>query len=208
MKSKKVTIIDYGMGNILSIQNALRYIGIRSCITSDPEKISKSNIIILPGVGSFKMAMKNIKSLNIDEAIKITKRKGNFIFGICLGMQLLCLSSNEDGHTKGLGLIKLKVDRFKKSEVNNKKIPHVGFNKVFFEKNNKFYDGVKNNSDFYFVHSYRIKFDKVDKNFSISNYGINFLSSFNLENIFGTQFHPEKSQNNGLKLLSNFVKIT
>jgi glutamine amidotransferase len=208
MKSKSVTVIDYGMGNISSIQNAFKYLGIKSSVSADPEKISRSNIIILPGVGSFKKAVENIKLLNIDEAIKNSKKKGNFILGICLGMQLLCLSSTEDGYTKGLGIVKLKLDKFSRIEVKNKKIPHVGFNKVFFDKGNEFYNGINNNSDFYFVHSYRVKFDKISKNFSTTNYGVNFLSSFNLENVYGTQFHPEKSQSNGLKLLNNFVKLT
>lgn len=204
---KKVVIIDYGMGNIYSLYNALNYLGVKIEVTDSPLKISKSNILMLPGVGSFKKAMLQIKKKNIHEAIYAANRKKNFIFGICLGMQLFGSCSNEDGFTKGLGFVKNKVHKFLPNEIKEKKIPHVGFNEVQYEKSNKLFKGLKNN-DFYFVHSYRMLKEELSSNISITNYGIDFLSSFHHENLFATQFHPEKSQENGLKLLENFLNLT
>jgi len=206
-KIKEVVIIDYGMGNIYSLYNALKYLDVKTHVTDKPSKISKSKILMLPGVGSFKKAMQQIKKKNIDEAIFLANEKKSFIFGICLGMQLFGLSSNEEEHTKGLGFVKNKVKKFSAKEINNQKIPHVGFNEVKFGKSNKLFKGLKNN-DFYFVHSYRMLQEKLSSNISTSNYGIKFLSSFQHENLFATQFHPEKSQENGLKLLENFLKLT
>ena len=121
-------------------------------------------------------------------------------------MQLLFDSSTEEGYTKGLGIINGKVEKFSLRETKNLKIPHVGFNEIFFNKGNSFFKGIKNNSDFYFDHSYRIT--EFEKNIisAKSNHGINFLSAFSMNNIYGAQFHPEKSQSNGLLLIRNFIK--
>ena len=123
-------------------------------------------------------------------------------------MQLLGQSSTEDKYTVGLGVIRNKIKKFTNSETKNKKIPHVGFNSVQFDPQNKLFKGLKNKSDFYFVHSYRMLQEKLEKNISTTEYGINFLYSFNNENIFATQFHPEKSQSNGLKVIENFIQLT
>lgn len=208
MKNRKVTIIDYGMGNIKSISNAFNYLGAKANITNEYEKICRSEIVILPGVGSFAKAMKIIKNKAIDQAIKETIKRGNFLFSICLGMQLLGSMSTEEKRTKGLGIVKNKVDKFSLKETKNREIPHVGFNKIKYLNENKLFKGLENGCDFYFVHTYRMLPEKLNKNISITNYGINFLSYFQIDNIFATQFHPEKSQANGLKLLNNFLKIT
>ena len=206
MIKKKVAIIDYGMGNLKSIINALDYLGVENKLISDPKYLFKYSHIILPGVGSFKKAIKNLKTNGMFETlIKISKKKQK-IFGICLGMQLLFDSSTEEGYTKGLGIINGKVEKFSLRETKNLKIPHVGFNEIFFNKRNSFFKGIKNNSDFYFDHSYRIT--EFEKNIisAKSNHGINFLSAFSMNNIYGAQFHPEKSQSNGLLLIRNFIK--
>ena len=206
MIKKKVAIIDYGMGNLKSIINALDYLGVENKLISDPKYLFKYSHIILPGVGSFKKAIKNLKTNGMFETlIKISKKKQK-IFGICLGMQLLFDSSTEEGYTKGLGIINGKVEKFSLRETKNLKIPHVGFNEIFFNKGNLFFKGIKNNSDFYFDHSYRIT--EFEKNIisAKSNHGINFLSAFSMNNIYGAQFHPEKSQSNGLLLIRNFIK--
>jgi len=206
MIKKKVAIIDYGMGNLKSIINALDYLGVENKLISDPKYLFKYSHIILPGVGSFKKAIKNLKTNGMFETlIKISKKKQK-IFGICLGMQLLFDSSTEEGYTKGLGIINGKVEKFSLRETKNLKIPHVGFNEIFFNKGNSFFKGIKNNSDFYFDHSYRIT--EFEKNIisAKSNHGINFLSAFSMNNIYGAQFHPEKSQSNGLLLIRNFIK--
>ena len=176
----KVTIIDYGSGNLFSIKNALEYLGYRSEITDSPKKIAKSKICILPGVGAFDAS-------------------------ICLGMQLLCQSSTENIFSKGFNFINLKVDKFKKKK--NFKYPHVGFNNISNNKNMRILKYLPSNPDFYFDHSLRTSItNKLDVETSITNYGENFVSCFEKDNIFGTQFHPEKSKTNGLKLLSNFIK--
>jgi glutamine amidotransferase len=208
VKSRKVTIIDYGMGNLISLQNAFNYVNAKVIISNSSKEISQSEIVVLPGVGSYPKAMKIIKKENLDYAIKKVIKRGNFLFCICLGMQLLGSSSTEEKYTKGLEIINNKVEKFKLKEINNKKIPHVGFNKINFDTRNKFFNGIKNGADFYFVHSYRMLQEKLKNNISVTNYGINFLSSFNINNIYATQFHPEKSQANGLKLLDNFIKLT
>ena len=208
MKKKKISLINYGMGNLSSLRNAFNYLGTNVDIVSQAEQIEKSAVLILPGVGSFKKAMQIIRKKNIDEAINNSIKKGNYILGVCLGMQLLAKSSEEEKFTRGLKIINNSVKKFNLRETKNKSIPHVGFNSVNFNKDDKLYNGLKNNSEFYFVHSFRLLPEKNNKNIAITNYGVNFLSSFNHDNIFATQFHPEKSQSNGIKLLKNFLDIT
>ena len=207
MRMRTITIIDYGMGNLGSLTNVFRYLGGDVKISSDPDKIVKSNVAILPGVGSFNKEMKIIKKNSIDDAIKSFISKGNYLMCICLGMQLLASESFEEKPTKGLNFIPNKVRKFNFKETKNK-IPHVGFNQVFFEKKNKLFKGLQSGADFYFVHSYRILPEKMSDNISKTNYGIDFMSSFIKDNIYATQFHPEKSQSNGIKLLNNFLEIT
>jgi glutamine amidotransferase len=206
MNIKKVAIIDYGMGNLKSIEISLNYLGIENKLIRNPEHIKKYSHIILPGVGSFKTAIKNLKSTGMFNAlIKISKEKKKYILGICLGMHLLFDSSSEDGFTKGLGIVFGKVEKFSPKKTKKLKIPHVGFNEVLFDKKNIFFKEITNASDFYFDHSYRVNKFKENINPAISNHGDKFLSGFNFGNIYGTQFHPEKSQSNGLLLLRNFI---
>ena len=195
------------MGNLASIKNALEYLNTNVIISEEPDLISKSNFSILPGVGSFKTAMLKIRKKNIDEAIFNLLKKGNYLLGICLGMQILGKSSTEDGFTEGLGLVDNEVIKFEKSNTEGNKIPHIGFNSVNFDTGNVLFKNLNNNIDFYFVHSYFMQTKGLKKNISTTNYGINFLSSFNNDNIFATQFHPEKSQKNGLILLKNFLNL-
>tara|TARA_B100001057_G_scaffold492224_2_gene584167 strand:+ start:11464 stop:12087 length:624 start_codon:yes stop_codon:yes gene_type:complete len=207
MKHKTVTIIDYGMGNVGSLMNAFDYLGAKVKVSKQPEEIEKSNIVILPGVGSFNKAMNIIKKNSIDVAIKNIISKGDYLLCICLGMQLLASQSSEERHTKGLGIIPNKVEKFTHKETKNK-IPHVGFNQVFFEKKNNLFKGLTSGADFYFVHSYRLLPENINNGIAKTNYGISFMSSFVKDNIYATQFHPEKSQSNGIKLLDNFLNIT
>jgi glutamine amidotransferase len=205
MSSSKLTIVDYGMGNIWSVESAMRFLNVQVDITSDPEVISKSECIILPGVGSFKEAMDALKISSLDEALSSARNKGSKILGICLGMQLLGLSSTEEGLTNGLNFFEREVEYF--SDDNDIKVPHIGFNSVYSDKSSRLFKEIDHGSDFYFVHSFRMKMNNGDVNHSYCEYGEKFLSSFESENIFGTQFHPEKSQTNGIKLLQNFLKI-
>ena len=199
----KITIVDYGMGNINSIIGALKYFKIDEITVSNSLlEIASADKLILPGVGSFSMAMNNIKKLNIDtylrDSVLVDKKP---ILGICLGMQLMGDSSTEDSYSDGLGFIKGAVSKFSESSL---KIPHMGFNQVNINNNSKLFKGLNNLSDFYFVHSFRMASD-TNINQSTCTYNGEFIASYEQDNIAGVQFHPELSQTNGLKLLSNFI---
>jgi glutamine amidotransferase len=206
---EKILIIDYEINNTGSIINSLEYLGVKYEVTSNPNIIKNFKKIILPGVGSFKSAMNFLQKKKLDLAIcDAVLNKKVKILGICLGMQLLGQSSTEFGYSRGLGLIKSKAISWINNKKNFSKNIHIGFNSV--NKNNKsllFYN-IKNNSDFYFVHSYYMTFDTLDYGIkSYSFFNNKFLSAFEYNNIFATQFHPEKSQKNGLKLLNNFCNL-
>ena len=209
MSSKfKLAIIDLRMGNIRSIENSLNYLGFKYEIIKQPKKLEKYTHLILPGVGSYKKAMQMLNKTKFTNRIKfLVGKKKIKILGICLGMQLLGSSSNEGGYTKGLSLIKNKVLKFNTKELKTKKIPHVGFNSIEIKSNkNNFFKNIPEHANFYFVHSYRMLVENFSNDFAITKYGISFLACFNKENIYGAQFHPEKSQNNGLNLIKNFLK--
>jgi imidazole glycerol-phosphate synthase subunit HisH len=203
-----VTIIDYGMGNLWSILSALKYVGCNPIITNDPDEIQNAETLLLPGVGSFRSAMTSLRSNDLDQAIvEAVRSKGSKILGICLGMQLLGTESTEDGFTVGLGLIPGRVDKFNPQLIGDYKIPHIGFDLVYSQAGAQLFNGLPQASDFYFVHSYRMLSDGLSGKCAISNYGETFLASYEHDNIFATQFHPEKSQTNGLILLKNFLML-
>jgi glutamine amidotransferase len=203
-----VSIVDYGMGNIRSIQNALDFIGVNCRVTDSPEDIAESQKLILPGVGSFRLAMKNIIERRLFEvlghAVMVKKIP---VLGICLGMQLFMEESEEDGITNGFGWVRGLVKRFPSDKLSIK-IPHIGYNSAFFTQGpDNLFEGLGNKADFYFVHSYRVICKNPDFVSSWTMYGERFASSVQRENIFGTQFHPEKSQSNGLTVLKNFCSL-
>ena len=208
MSIKKVTIINYGSGNILSIMSAFKYLGAEVEFTSDSKKISKSSILILPGVGSFRKGMESLRKNNIDEAIlDAVIYKKSKVLGICLGMQLLGSHSTEDGKTDGLGLLPNKVERFTLKEVDRGKIPHVGFNSLYFDEKEGLFKGLPHLPDFYFTHSYRMLTENIQGRYATCKYGVEFLAAYELGNVCGVQFHPEKSQTNGLIMLKNFLQL-
>ena len=208
MTYKKTTIIDYGMGNIWSVLGAFRYLGNEAEVTNDPVRVSKADCLILPGVGSFRAGMDKIRQAGLDKAIvEAVKSRGIKILGICLGMQLLGVHGTEDGETPGLGLIPNRVEKFMPTETGNKKIPHIGFNSTHFSERNGLFSNFSSEVDFYYVHSYRMLSNGLPAKIATCSYGIEFLAAFQLENICGTQFHPEKSQTNGLILLKNFLEL-
>ncbi len=202
-----ITLINYKMGNLQSVQNALDYLEIASEVTDDPVKILQAEKIILPGVGSFNMAMNNIKALGLlDPIAEMAIQKKIPILGICLGMQLMAKSSDEDGFAAGFGFIDAEVKKFDPSKEYT--VPHVGFNSVRFNSNNStLFKGLGIEADFYFVHSFRFGFKDRPFVSGVTEYGEKFISAFEQDNIFGVQFHPEKSQSNGLKILDNFAKL-
>ena len=207
-KHKDIDIIDYGLSNIFSVSNAVTKLGYKANITSSSETILNSNCLILPGVGYFSEGIERIINLNLYDAIKhAVNIKKTPILGICLGMQLLSNSSTEGTFNKGLGLIDCEVDLFGSTKSNfNLKLPHIGFSSIEENQNSILLRNIPNNClDFYFVHTYRIMHMQSDVICSYSNYGEKFVSLFENKNVFGTQFHPEKSQSNGLLLLKNFL---
>jgi glutamine amidotransferase len=199
----KIVIVDYGMGNIRSIVGALKYIGVKEIlVSSNYDEIRNSDKLILPGVGSFGKAMDQIRIKNIDTYLKeVVIQEKKPILGICLGMQLLGMSSTEDGDNEGLKFVNGEVKKF---EDRGFKVPHVGLNQVKISENGNLYSNLPALADFYFTHSYKME-SSSNINQSICTYGCDFIASFEFENIAGVQFHPELSQGNGLKLLKNYI---
>ena len=202
-----VAIVDYNMGNLASVYNACKLIDVKADIVSDPNNIKKYDRVILPGVGAYKDAMENLKSTGMYEAIIDFSKTGKPMIGICLGMQLLFESSEEFGHTKGLGLIPGKVVAFDKSKMDmtEQKVPHMGWNKIF-HKECALFDGLEN-PYLYFVHSYHVE-TQEEYTLGTTHYGYDFTSAVQKNNIYGFQPHPEKSHDNGIQILKNFMKIT
>lgn len=201
-----ITIINYGMGNLGSISNMIKRIGYSSEITSDISKITSAEKIILPGVGNFDKAMQNIVSLKLLDVIKKKAIEDKTpMLGICLGMQLMCKRS-EEGKEPGLGLIDAKVKKFSFPLDKKLKIPHMGWNLVSTQKDNTLFLKMYPEPRFYFVHSYHVVCNNSSDVLSTTNYGFDFHSSFANRNIFGVQFHPEKSHKFGMLLLKNFIE--
>lgn len=202
---EQVAIIDYGMGNINSIRNMLRYLGYDSILTNKTKDIMESNKIILPGVGHFGKAMDNIRRLELEKILgeAVIDRKTP-ILGICLGMQLLT-SYSEEGDSEGLDWIKGKVKKFSFND-NLLKIPHMGWDFISPNNESKLLVGTKESSRFYFVHSYYVACDHDQNSIAKTEYGFKFDSIIQNNNIVGTQFHPEKSHRFGMQILRNFME--
>jgi glutamine amidotransferase len=199
-----LVIVDYGMGNLKSVEKAVRFLGKRAKITSDYKLIKKAKKIIFPGVGHFGKAVKELKKRKIFSLLKERIKEGIHFLGICLGMQLLLEESEEAPRCKGLGIIRGKARVFKGRDL---VVPHMGWNQVNLNsKKIELFKGIKNKSYFYFVHSYYCEL-KEKITVGTTFYGKEFVSFFNKENIWAVQFHPEKSQNVGLKLLANFLNL-
>lgn len=201
-----VTIIDYGMGNLGSIQNILKKIGYSSIISKDPSEIANADRLILPGVGKFDKAMSNLAELGFIELIRQKADDGIPLLGICLGMQLLATDS-EEGTLRGLGLIPGHVRKFTLDA--GLKVPHMGWNLIDYKAECPIFAGFEHLEEtrFYFVHSYHYCCDWEAHSVSTTYYGLPFTSSIWKSNIYGVQYHPEKSHKFGMKLLSNFMEI-
>jgi glutamine amidotransferase len=200
------TIINYNLGNPKSIKNMLAYLGIESRISSDHAEIASADRLILPGVGHFQHGMEQLEQLGLIELLKkevIENKKP--ILGICLGMQLMTKHSQE-GNLAGLGFIDAQTLKFNLEDP-QLKIPHMGWNTVSFQKESKLIEEVSENPRYYFVHSYYVECANQDDILCATQYGQEFVSGFQHNNIFGLQFHPEKSHKFGMELLANFCKI-
>jgi len=197
------------MGNLRSVQKAFEKVGCDTIITNDHTLIKNADKIVLPGVGAFKDGMKHLEELNLIELLneEVIKNKKPFL-GVCLGMQLIAKKSYENGVTDGLGWLDAEVIKFDFETYNKKlKIPHVGWNNVSYRNKNILYNEVEDDSDFYFVHSYHFTTNDSKVITSTTGYGFDFVSSIQKDNIYAFQFHPEKSQNIGLKIIENFVNL-
>ena len=200
-----VDIINYGMGNLRSVENAVLKLNFKPKIILNPDELNSSRRIILPGVGSFKSAMSLLTEggwiSNLKKNVLENKKP---LFGICLGMQLLGTDSEEHGHSEGLNFIPGKIKSLKNLGCKDK-LPQIGWNTVNFKKDHKYIKDIPNLSDFYFVNSFVFSPLNQEDLISSTNYGIDFCSIISNKNIFGTQFHPEKSSKIGLKILENFL---
>lgn len=201
----KVAIINYGIGNIRSLYNSLKKIDIEAEIISDPELINNFNKVFLPGVGSYNDAILMIKKFGWDNAIKnFSCNKKKSLFGICVGMQILSSCGYENGKSEGLDIIKGEVMIMDKQGC-NLKLPHIGWNNIKILSKNIITRNISNESNFYFVNSYSFRILNKEELIASTSYGIEFPSIINKENVFGTQFHPEKSSNAGIQILKNFI---
>ena len=199
-----IAIIDYGMGNLRSVQKGFAQVGYQAEIVQDPAAVEAAAAVVLPGVGAFADAMENLKKADVLGAINRVVESGKPFLGICLGQQLLFESSEEFGHTPGLGIFPGSVKRFPAGAL---KVPHMGWNQIEIQQASPILEGIPNGSAFYFVHSYYVQPASQDLAVTLTEYGLQFASVVGRENVFGIQFHPEKSSALGLRILENFGKL-
>lgn len=202
-----VAIINYGLGNLTSIKNMCRRLGIEATITNDPEIIRSASKLILPGVGHFKRGMENLHNSGLkallDELVLVKKKP---ILGICLGAQLMTKHS-EEGNVEGLGWVDAHTVRFDQSKDNSMKVPHMGWSEIATTGGNPLWSDLPEDPRFYFVHTYHFQFTDNTEVSATCHHSYDFVCAFQKENIYGTQFHPEKSHKFGMKVLENFNKI-
>jgi len=199
-----IAIIDYGMGNLRSVQKGFERMGHEVVVTNDAKTIMDASKVVLPGVGAFPDCMQNLREYGLIDAVHRTIRSGKPFLGICLGLQLLFTESEEFGISKGLDIIKGRVIRFKGPEFADLKIPHMGWNSISIKRQVPALQDVPDNSHVYFVHSFHVVPEDKSVIATTTPYGIEFVSSICKDNIFAVQFHPEKSQSLGLSILKRF----
>lgn len=192
----KIAIIDYGAGNVQSVQFALNRLGFEGILSANPEFILSADKVIFPGVGAANSAMKKLRESGLDQIIPSLKQP---VLGICLGMQLLC-NSSEEGNTEGLGIFDVAVKKFSADQ----KIPQMGWNTIYNLQSSLF-EGISEKDYVYLVHSFYA--EKIENTIATTNYGLEYASALQKDNFFGVQFHPEKSGKTGEKILGNFLKI-
>jgi glutamine amidotransferase len=199
-----IAIIDYGMGNLRSVEKGFLKVGADVKVTSSPEDVEKADGVVLPGVGAFKGCMSELQNLDLIDSVVESIKKGKPYLGICLGLHVLFTESEEFGRCRGMDIFRGQVVRFENSDL---KIPQMGWNQLNIQKDNPLFNDIPDKSYFYFVHSYYVAPDDASIVATTTDYGIEFTSSVWKDNIFAVQFHPEKSQTLGLRLLKNFSDI-
>jgi glutamine amidotransferase len=203
----RVAIIDYGVGNLRSVEKAFAAMGCNAVVTSDEPTLRRAERLVLPGVGAFAACMKQLSAQGFDEVVRQRVNEGVPLLGVCVGMQLLFQESEEFGTTLGLGLLRGRVRRFPNDLPGNLVVPQVGWNQVRQRQLHPLLYGVPDNTFFYFVHSYFCEADDQADVIGETEYGTHYPSVVGQENIYGVQFHPEKSQSAGLRLLANFAGV-
>jgi len=201
-----IAVVDYGMGNLRSVEKGLEKVGHKSLVTRNPDEILGSDGIVVPGVGAFKDCMRNLENYGLVDCLYRFIESGRPYLGICLGLQLLFTESEEFGRQKGLDVISGKVTRFPPFE--DLKVPHTGWNTIKKTKQSPLFSPIKDGSYFYFVHSYYVVPEDEEVIATTTEYGIEFTSSVWKDNIFASQFHPEKSQKLGLEILKKFGELS
>lgn len=201
---QRVAILNYGMGNIRSVFNAIEAVGGAADIVSDPEAVSSYDKAILPGVGAFSKACEHLHDTGMWQSLNEFKNSGKPVLGICLGMQLMCSLSHEGGQHEGLNWVKAKVLPLPKAK--GIKVPHIGWNALEIKQEHPWATPANNGSDLYFVHSYYVECDDKDDVVTTCHYGVDFVATFAHDNLVGMQYHPEKSQHIGLAMLKGFVE--
>jgi glutamine amidotransferase len=195
-----IAVIDYGMGNLRSVHKAIERVGLEARLTSDPAVVARADRIVLPGVGAFGDAAAHLREAGLDVALGRALAAGRPFLGICLGLQLLFTESEEGGAHQGLDVIPGRVTRLPPLE----KVPHMGWNQVEYRQEHPLFAGIPDRSYFYFVHSYYVVPDDAAVQAAVTEYGIRFTCAVARDNLFATQFHPEKSSTLGLRMLDNF----
>jgi len=202
-----IAIINYGLGNLTSIQNMHKRLGINAIITSETDKIKNASKLILPGVGHFKKGMENLHSSGLKELLDdLVLGQKKPILGICLGAQLMTKHS-EEGDVDGLAWVNATTVRFDQKKINGLKVPHMGWSDIRIADSNPLWMNLPPEPRFYFVHTFHFLFDKENEISATSTHGYEFVCAFRKDNIFGTQFHPEKSHKFGMKVIENFHKL-
>lgn len=201
--STRIAILDYGMGNLRSVEKALEHVGVTARVTADRDEVRAAEGVILPGVGAFPRAMERVRELGLDELVHERRDSGIPILGICLGLQLLFDSSSELGGAEGLSMLGGPVAAI---EAGDLKVPHIGWAPVRWERESRLTEGIPSQTPFYFVHSFAPN-PADEELLGTAEYGSRFACAAERDNVFGVQFHPEKSSAAGLRLLSNFAGI-
>ena len=199
-----IAIIDYGMGNLRSVEKAFQFLGFTAKVVDNPAETTNASHLVLPGDAAFGDAMRNLNNGGWVEYIEQGIKSGKPFLGICVGLQLMFEESEEMGTHKGLGLLPGKCTRFPAGE----RIPQIGWNQIDIQRETPLLDGVPTGSFFYFVHSYYVTTENIDERIATTDYGLDYTSVAGRYGLYGVQFHPEKSQDRGLRILKNFAQMS
>jgi imidazole glycerol-phosphate synthase subunit HisH len=201
-----IAVVDYGVGNLRSVSKALERVGGQVCVTSSAAEIDAADAVVLPGVGAFAHCMDNLRGAGLEACVRAAAASGQPFLGICVGMQILFEESDEFGRVEGLGILPGRVRRFEPAD-RSLKVPHMGWNGLKILRRAPHLEGIEEGARVYFVHSYYVETPDPSVVATTTNYGVDFVSSAWRDNIFATQFHPEKSQATGLAILANFTRL-